>query len=506
MTAEPDDLITRIRALTPAAPARRQREAALQARLDALPTTALPRLDYDVRWSPSGGTWSWESLTVDDARRLIAEAADLVTVAASLSLHGDGHIRELAVEELDRAGSPRSIRWLLLRCGDWVPPVRDAARQALGPWLNPTFADDLVDALPLIDGARFGARRPAADLRPAVVAVVSDPASRPAVERGVGSTSPSVRRACVRLLAAAGPDVALLERVIATDDVAAIALVAAALPTTGPLNRPTGEILLRSPMARFRSEGLWRLTRDDGPDGEALVRAALADAAPSVREVAQRWLEQHGVDTAAEYRSMLAEHPLVALRGLGDRPDPRDADTARRFVDHGDGSVRAAALRLLAGLGDSTDRPLFAHRFMAGTATERRYALAGLRRVGAGGLVDDLWAEAQARALAAGDLRPAERVLFQALPLAGRWPRIDLALQAVASGDPDVRRMGFEALQRATVAWNRGYTTLPADLGPLRQRLDDARPAFALADQHPAQAQLLALLEAVLGSSTHRAP
>ncbi len=504
MTAEPEDLITQIRALMPAAPARRQREAELRARLDALPTTALPRLDYDVRWSPAGSTWSWDSLTVDDARRLIAEAADLVTVTAGLSLHGDGHIRELAVEALDRAGSPRSIRWLLLRCGDWVPPVRDAARRALAPWLTPTFADDLVDALPLIDGARFGARRPAADLRPAVLAVVSDPASRPAVERGVGSTSSSVRRACVRLLADASPDVALLERVIATDDVAAIALVAAALPITGPLNRPTGEILLRSPMARFRSEGLWRLTRDDGPGSESLARAALADAAPSVREVAQRWLAQHRTDAAEQYRSMLAEQPLVALRGLGDRPDPGDADAARRLVDHGNGSVRAAALRLLAGLGDSTDRPLFAHRFMAGTAPERRYALAGLRRVGTGDLVDDLWAEA--RALAAGDLRPAERVLFQILPLAGRWPRIDLALQAVASGDPDVRRMGFEALQRATVAWNRGYTTLPADLGPLRRRFDDARPAFGQADQHPAQAPLLAVLEAVLGSSTHPAP
>lgn len=494
MTAEPDDLTTLLRSFTPANPQWRQSEAEARVSLDALPTAALPGLDHDVRWSTSWSTTAWDDVTVDEAGRLLAEAGDPLTVAAAFSMHSDGHVRQLAVAALDRAATPRAIRWLLLRCGDWVPQVRDAARAGLEPWLTPRHADELVDSLPLVEGGRFDPRRPAADLRQRIHSVVSDPASRPAVERGSRSTNRQVRRTCTRLLIEADADVALLQQVIATDDVVAVALVTAALPTQGPTNRTAGEILHRSPIARFRYEGLWRLTKDDEPGSEALARRALADPAASVRAVAQRWLSAHGGDTADAYRAMLATDPLAALRGLGDRPRPGDAAVARDFVDHDRATVRAAALRLLASAADQTDGPLFARRFMAGTGSERRPALAGLHAVGAGPFLEELWTSARAT----GDVRAVERVLFQVLPRAGRWKRIELGLDALAADEPVVRRMGFEVLARIAEGWNRGYIGPPADLEGMRRQLDLVRPGFSRPDQHPGQNRVRDFLEQVL--------
>lgn len=497
---ERQHLVSWVKTLVPTTPDPQDHEAVIRQLLDGLATTALPSLDYDIRWRASWRTDTWESLTVAEANGLVAGATDTVTVAAGLSMHRNGHIRQVAVTALDRAGSARATRWLLLRCGDWVPQVRDAARSGVDRWLVPNHAAELIDSLPLLDGARFSAGRPYSELRARVGSVLSDPASRQAIEDGALSQSRPVRRTCVRLLVENGAHTSLLKRTMAMNDVVAIAMVSAALPTTGPINQIAGELMLESPMARFRSEGLWRLTKDDQPGSEDLARSALTDGAPSVREVAQRWLSERGHDPAERYRSMLRSDPLAALRGLADRPDMQNTALARGFVDDGVGSVRVAALRLLAGLGNQADGALFAERFLTGTAKERRHALAGLRRVGAAGFIDDLWAQVQTK----DNPRFVERVIYQVLPFAGRWKRLDIGLQAVSSKDPVVRGVGYEALRRALVDWNRGYPGRPTDLDLLRERLDDARPAFADVRDHRVQPSMLESLESLLGPATER--
>lgn len=483
-----------IKTLMPATPDPQAHETVVRQLLDDLPTTALPGLDYDMRWRASWRTYTWDSLAVAEAKRLLAGATDVVTVAAGLSMHRNGRIRQVAVNALVRSGSERALRWLVLRCGDWVPQVRDSARDGVDRWLSAHYAVELINSLPLLDGGRFSSGRPNSELRTLVVSVLHDPAARQAVEQGAMSESHPVRRACVRLLLEEGADPALLERTMETNDVVAIAMVAADLPTTGPVNRTAGEMMLQSAMARFRAEGLWRLTKDDEPGSETLVRSALTDAAPSVREVAQRWLSQCGHDPADHYRALLDTDALSALRGLADRPDGQDADFARSYVDDSTGSVRVAALRLLAGLGDRADGALFAERFLTGTAKERRHALAGLRRIGATGFIDDMWTYAQGNE----DPRLVERVIYQVLPLSGRWKRIDVGLQAISAKDPATRAVGFEALRRVLVAWNRGYPGRPPDLDLLRQRLDDARPSFADVRNRRAHPGMLDSLASIL--------
>lgn len=472
LPANDEHLVARIKTLMPTTPEPRAHEASVRRLLDDLPTTTLTSLDYDMRWRTSSRTYAWDSLAVAEAETLLADADDIVTVAAGLSMHRNGRIRQIAVDALARSGSDRALRWLVLRCGDWVAQVRDAARSDVDRWLTTDFAVELVDLLPLLAGGRFAPGRPNDELRTRILSVLHDPAARQAVEQGAMSGSRSVRRSCVRLLVEDGATPALLERMMATNDVVATAMVAAALPTVGPTNRMAGEILLQSSMARFRSEGLWRLTKDDEPGSEGLAYSGLTDPAPSVRDVAQRWQARQGSDPADHYRGLVDDDVISALRGLADRPDAKDAELARGHIDDSKGSVRVAALRLLAGLGDPGDGELFADRFLIGTAGERRQALSGLRRVGAARFVDGMWA----RVLTSEDPQLVERIVYQILPLTGHWTRIDIGLQAAASNEPTTRTAGFEALRRVLVAWNRGFPGRLPDIDLLNERLEDARP------------------------------
>lgn len=496
LPAQSQDLVLWFKTLLPMTPDRAQHETTLKELTDQLPTSALPGVDYDMRWKLSWRTHSWDSMAVDEADLLMAEAIDVVTVAAGLSMHRNGHIRQRAVAKLDQAGTHCAIRWLVLRCGDWVPQVRDQAWRSVSKWLSPEHAEELADSLPLLAGDRFATGRAYSSLRTDIASVLRDPASLPAVEQGAQSSDRHVRRACTKLLVETNADVGLLRRTMKTNDVVAIAMVAASLPTDGgSVNRQTGKLLLKSPMARFRYEGLWRLTKDDEPGSEELIREALEDPAPSVRDVARRWLADRGQDADHIYRSMIAENRLAALRGLGDQPKLEDADLARRHISDQEGPVRVAALRLLAGIGAGSDGSLFAERFSSGTAKERRQALMGLRQVGIDRFVDAMWAEM------ADDRIQSERLIRQVLPLAGRWKRIDVALQAVSSEDRPTRAAGFETLRRLLLDWNRGYAGWPPDPKLLRDRLEEARSAFADVEDHCGNPSVFAALESMLKSS-----
>lgn len=105
-----------------------------------------------------------------------------------------------------------------------------------------------------------------------------------------------------------------------------------------------------------------------------------------------------------------------------------------------------------------------------------------------------MWNTAQA----SDDLRAMERVVRQVLPLAGRWKRIDIGLQAVTCADAFVCALGFEALRRALTEWNRGYPDRTKYPGLLRQRLEDARPALSDIRYRRAHPMLLESLETLL--------
>ncbi len=66
----------------------------------------------------------------------------------AMSAHRDGHKRENAVRRLGMLGNPIAIPKLIVRANDWVPQVKNAAKQSLERLLTPENAEAFVLSLP----------------------------------------------------------------------------------------------------------------------------------------------------------------------------------------------------------------------------------------------------------------------------------------------------------------------------------------------------------------------
>ena len=474
-------------------PNRPEHERSLRELLDAVETGELGGLDRDIRWFSSWLTHPWDSMRVAEADALIESATEPLTVAAGLSMHPNGRIREMATKRLIDQ-EPAALRWLVLRAGDWLPEVSEPAFQAVERLLDPAFAPLLIDVLPLLSGGRFGSNRRGSALPWKVEAVLKEPESAGALWAAITSHNKHSRRAAARILTdTQGATVKLLREVSETGDVVAIAQVAQKIPSDDVRNVEVGEMLRKSPVSRLRAQGLWRLLKDDGEGAEELAREAALDRSTAVRDVAQRWLLRNEIEPADIYRSILTTKPRIGLSGLGDQPKPEFAEVAREHIGHELSSVRAAAMRILASSGDKSDRPFFVDRFLNGSGRERRYAVAGLRRLGVDPVIDEVWASAQAD----GENKKIERIVHQLLPLAGRWKRLDFGLQALASDDKQRRDLGFAAVTRVLHSWNSSTNGQSVDPVVLSERLELARPV--LKDLRYRRPFLISSLEDLIG-------
>ncbi len=262
----------------------------------------------------------------------------------------DGRVREAA---LDAARTDPELRPLLVvRCADWVAPVREKARTLLAELPG----DDLFPLAELIlrlarrdrggfaralleDALRGG---PAAE----VLALTTHPdratyrlAYRIAVERGL--LTPMELAATAATLG----DVTL-------QDLCADAAIAAG--TAGGAVAPGGaavlDRLLTARTPRVRSAGVTALRRA-GRHGDA--EPFLADRSGVVRACARYVLRQGGVDPLPVYRELCADpaaHPGAAA-GLGECGDRvTDAGTLWALVEHPLPAVRLHAITGLRAL------------------------------------------------------------------------------------------------------------------------------------------------------------
>lgn len=93
---------------------------------------------------------------LDDARLDAFDPSARLAVAALLSLHRSGYVRQLGLTFLARSEDARVIPYLLLRADDIVATLRAASERAIAERLRPELAVTFARALPLVE--LFGRR------------------------------------------------------------------------------------------------------------------------------------------------------------------------------------------------------------------------------------------------------------------------------------------------------------------------------------------------------------
>ncbi|MER5615193.1 HEAT repeat domain-containing protein [Streptomyces sp. NPDC002215] len=274
--------------------------------------------------------------------------------------HRDGWIRQEAVHR--SAGYPGLLPLIVIRCADWVGPVRERARLLLREVLD---VDSAFGLAPLIlragdrDRGAFGVEVLEEAMHQASHGQLADLFAAPdrivrrfAYRWAVGSR---LLRPAELARAAAQDGDTVVQDLCATAALSTLSDEEAYEHVLAPL------LTARNP--RTRSAGVTALRRA-GRSEQAVP--FLGDRSALVRACARYVIRQHGGDPAAWYRQRCtapddAELPPGAVIGLAECGDRADAGLLRPLLAHPAAGVRAGAAEGLRAL-DSADaerlRPL----------------------------------------------------------------------------------------------------------------------------------------------------
>jgi HEAT repeat protein len=241
---------------------------------------------------------------------------------ANAACSGDGYLREAAIGRLAVSRDPEALPLLLIRCVDWVRPVREAARRAVVSKLDES---SLRAVLPLIGVLR---RREVDDWMTTLFR-----GSLPRLlDTALALADRESRRFAHREALGLLPRERLLAIAVGDPDFVVRALCGNALLDRGEYV----EKLLAAGAPKVRVRALTLVDRET-------VEAHLADRASAVRSMAQALVLKWGGDPAVHYRAMPVSFGVLA--GLGETGTVDDAALLERHLADDRPRIRRVAIR-----------------------------------------------------------------------------------------------------------------------------------------------------------------
>ncbi|WP_020115888.1 hypothetical protein [Streptomyces canus] len=345
--------------------------AALREAVDTADPAAWTALDAGVREITPGPDWlpAWErteaARTLPGALTGGSDARPLSAGWLALGLcHRQGRIRAAALERA--ATLPQLLPLMVVRCSDWVPPVRADARRLLAEVLD---AESAVRLMPLI--LRIG-RRDRGDFVTDLATRLLRAAPRETLAPLYTDADRTARRYAYRLAIEEGYlSPAELARAAARDTDLVIQSRCADAALAGLARRGASgqagavadrdayddvlEPLLGARGAQARAAGVTALRR---AGRSRRAEGYLGDRAGVVRACARYVLRQAGDDPLTWYRERCGAGgpalPAGAVSGLAECGERADAELLRALTSHAVAAVRARAVAGLRAL-DVTD-------------------------------------------------------------------------------------------------------------------------------------------------------
>ncbi|HEX8391517.1 MAG TPA: hypothetical protein VF665_04085 [Longimicrobium sp.] len=454
------------------AAARHRAESGLRREIDGILPGEWPRVDERLR--------GWRHL--DEYAEIPEDVVIAPGSAAAevLASHGNGLIRAEMVRRLAEQRDGRELRPLLLRARDWVPQVRDAAREALRGRVGDDYAVHWARNLALVLWVR-GGERGDPELAERVMELLASDRAEHRMFSCLESPERQVRRAAFELLTRHdGPR--RFGRVRIALGCRDVGIRRRAAGWVGTF-RQDGQrallpLLLADPAPVIRTAGLDVAVHALGPgERDAVLREALLDRSARVRSAARFHLDAHGpVDAAAFYRERIAEAGLrmpAVIAGLGETGTAADADLVRTCLTDARPTVRTAAVGAMARLADAQEVEVFLAALVDPSARVSRRAAEALRpRIG--------WVPRAALAPRMAETQPAHvrRNAFRLLASGSRWDSIGWILRGCAGPDASLARTAQDHLR----GWRDGLNRTAAP--PTEEQKSAARAALHEAGEH----------------------
>lgn len=285
-----------------------------------------------------------------------------LAIAALLSLHRNGYVRELGLRRLARSADARVVPFLLLRADDVVSGIRAIAESAVCARLTPELARAFARSLGLVELLAARARGGGGPLVRSIRDFLARPAHQGALVEASRDDDPAVRRAAFVLRLRTEPASYVLRAALLDPDTRIRRFAARTVVSRTPSREDKLALLPLLEAARAPSTRILALRGWHSIDSsDAHLEAALLDHNAAVRQLARSMLRaRHPQRPFGETRQQAlrvlgdsgarAREIVGALGALADVGLRSDLDEVRRFVEDPRSRVRVEARRTMEWL------------------------------------------------------------------------------------------------------------------------------------------------------------
>lgn len=250
---------------------------------------------------------TWAQYRRNEALELLATAKGSGTWI-ELSTHYNGFVREVAVRELRRDCSPETLVALIERLNDWVPQIRELALSSLNDYLKPAQVPALLFALESLMALAARQRVDHAPTYTAARAVLQSSEVRDEVYANFLTRQDKAARYLFSLLLETDFSPEKLLRSALAHRELTVRLAAVSACQDLPSVQASSLLLeaLSRPGAKVRVCILRALLPlSDDPD--QLLRLALLDPSPSIRNLARWAAPRYGIDAPEVLAQQLSQ-------------------------------------------------------------------------------------------------------------------------------------------------------------------------------------------------------
>ncbi len=386
------------------------------------------------------------------------EEAIAVKLFSMASLNSSGYVREKAVVALGRLKNKAGLKFILLRLGDWVPAVRNAAITAMDGFLEHRYLDVWLQELPTIDWLLKVQRVDLSDIHHRINAFILAGVDEPGFYNRINALNDSSRHRFYKLYIATKPLTPELVGLLSRDRNFLVRhLLLRQLPVfdTATQEKLIG-LFLRDHAARLRLEALYA-SKKFAPAFNERVHGLLSDENASVRDLSRRLLKLEGPDAAALYRQRIAGHEMLAgsLAGLAETGNAADLPVFETHLQHANRMIVLAC-------------PAAIQRFDEPRAKQRALELLTHTSRRVRELAKDILARRCDRETllrireryATGD--PAlKRTILPLYQQIGGWPVAGDFLLVLSDEDSSIQELGWRHIESWRQKTTRLFTTIP---------------------------------------------
>lgn len=433
--------------------------------LSAASPTELLDLDEQLRrqWE-WGFPKEWIQLKPRSVASLPKTEESRLSVIAVATFHPSGFVREEAIRLLADSRDGSELPYLLIRLNDWVVNVRMAASAVVEQRLHEGPLTPFVRNLGLVLRLAECGRISHVDFVRRVVRRLIDLKHTDDLLEVIRRGERRVARQCFQhALAMPGPHQPQLiqEGLRATDVVLRLWSAQHVLATeTGNELAKTLAVLERDSFMPVRREALATHLKAYPETAVQVLREALLDPNPSIREFSRFYLEKHGMsqkDSAAHYHSAVTAKDRLdaALAGLGETGTEEDAALVVPFLMSADRKIRRTAVRATGRLAGDKHIDLLLGCLTDDSPKVSREAEQSLQRQAGSLDPERLWS------IFAGDHRTFVRLSVLALlDSTGTWKKLPFLIRAASEKDRNVALTAEKYIERR---YNRVFTKPTAE-------------------------------------------